>query len=327
MRDLIHAGAEVDAISKMDLTPLHVASACRDGKYHTAACLLMNDADAGASDCQGWTPLHFAVENGHVQIGELLVMKFADIECKDDDGDTPLHLAAWVNNVDFIEWLVDEGAILNVVGKHENTPLYIAASYPSFEAVWVLIRAGTCVNVSNGNGETPLHFASALGHEKVVRLLLNEGADPQRKRHEGWTALRYASFYRRIATVEALLHAGATETATTDDNETPLDILELESWKGCTMRTECVRQLLVQGPSIRAWGRRGWVVMVRARHHREVEVWEALCGQELLNKNCRDSKLWPWWQAPSSEKLSFLDAVMWSREQESGIFRNVELFL
>lgn len=106
----------------------------------------------------------------------------------------------------------------------------------------------------------------------------------------------------------ALLHAGADETASTDDRETPLDILQLESWSGCTMRTE-------------------WVVMIRARHHRDVEVWETLCGQRLLNKDCRNNKMWPLWQAPWSGKLSFLEAVMWSREQESGIFLNIVLFL
>ena len=37
----------------------------------------------------GWTPLHFAADKGHVQVAELLLAKGADIEAKDKVGATP----------------------------------------------------------------------------------------------------------------------------------------------------------------------------------------------------------------------------------------------
>lgn len=44
-------------------------------------------------DEYGWTPLHFAFANGHVECGQILLDSKAQIT-KDDNGRTPLDVAA-----------------------------------------------------------------------------------------------------------------------------------------------------------------------------------------------------------------------------------------
>ncbi|KAI9929628.1 hypothetical protein ASPWEDRAFT_172709 [Aspergillus wentii DTO 134E9] len=55
--------------------------------------LLMKGADVGAQDDFGKTALHYAAENGHLQVARELVNWGADIERKDNQGRTPLDCA------------------------------------------------------------------------------------------------------------------------------------------------------------------------------------------------------------------------------------------
>ena len=43
-------------------------------------------------DCNGWTPLHCAAENGHLSVCKLIVENVDDKNPKDFMGTTPIHL-------------------------------------------------------------------------------------------------------------------------------------------------------------------------------------------------------------------------------------------
>jgi hypothetical protein len=47
-----------------------------------------------SKDANGWTPLHRAAWNGHMDVAKLLLANKADSNAKDNCGETPLHLAA-----------------------------------------------------------------------------------------------------------------------------------------------------------------------------------------------------------------------------------------
>ena len=51
-------------------------------------------AEINVKNNRGWTPLHWAANNGHATIVEYLLTKGAEINVKDNRGRTPLHLAA-----------------------------------------------------------------------------------------------------------------------------------------------------------------------------------------------------------------------------------------
>ena len=49
--------------------------------------------------CNGWTPMHCAVENNKIECLNLLINNSADVNLKEDDeGWTPLHFAAMDNH-------------------------------------------------------------------------------------------------------------------------------------------------------------------------------------------------------------------------------------
>ncbi|KAF9603978.1 hypothetical protein IFM89_039332 [Coptis chinensis] len=61
-------------------------------------------------DSEGRTPLHWAVDRGHLKVAELLVSKKADVNVKDNEGQTPLHYASVCEREGIAEFLVNHGA-------------------------------------------------------------------------------------------------------------------------------------------------------------------------------------------------------------------------
>lgn len=69
-RNLIEAGADVNAVGEDGITPLHIAAS--KGYTELAFTLLENGADPSAMDCFGSTPKDKAVLHGHVALTSLL---------------------------------------------------------------------------------------------------------------------------------------------------------------------------------------------------------------------------------------------------------------
>ncbi|KAH8672580.1 hypothetical protein BGZ60DRAFT_373737, partial [Tricladium varicosporioides] len=69
-------------------TPLHWAS--QNGHLEVAQLLLNKGADVKAAASNGGAPLHRASLNGHLEVAQLLLDKGADVKAPDSDGWTPL---------------------------------------------------------------------------------------------------------------------------------------------------------------------------------------------------------------------------------------------
>ena len=62
-----------------------------------------------ATDENGWTPLHFACDEGHLPIVQYLLTRLlgrADLQTTDRDGRTPLHLACRNGHRDVVQYLL-----------------------------------------------------------------------------------------------------------------------------------------------------------------------------------------------------------------------------
>jgi hypothetical protein len=137
----------------------------------------------------GNSPLHFAVENGNLEIAEVLLNAGAKINYKNSEKRTPLMMLDEDAGAELVNLLIRHGATIDFTDKKKNTALILAAAYADKDVVQTLISAGANVNAVNKQGETALMKAAENGETEIVQLLLGAGADANARNRDGKTAL------------------------------------------------------------------------------------------------------------------------------------------
>lgn len=104
--------------------------ACKAGDVEAVRQLLSAGADVNAKYEDGHTPLHAACANDHPDTVRLLLEKGADMNVENRFGHTPLHLACIYDHADVVQFLLEKGAKVNVRDMFGDTPLHIAMGCP-----------------------------------------------------------------------------------------------------------------------------------------------------------------------------------------------------
>lgn len=151
-------------------TPLHDAiSKKRDDML---ALLLDHNADIMITNNNGFNALHHAALRGNPSAMRVLLSKLPRpwiVDEKKDDGYTALHLAALNNHVEVAELLVHAGrANLDLQNVNLQTALHLAVERQHTQIVRLLVREGANLNVTDKDGDTPLH--EALRHHTLSQL-------------------------------------------------------------------------------------------------------------------------------------------------------------
>jgi ankyrin repeat protein len=173
------------------------------------------------------TPLHAALDKGHMEVALFLVEQGADVNARDKKCATPLHLASWHGDIKVMKLLIDRIADPNAQNKKKETPLVFASENGRLEATRLLLEHGADVNLrSNGEpvGSSPLDRASTNGHSDIAQLLLDHGAKADEQGWMGFTPLHHASQEGHVEVARLLLDRGANVDAQTDYLLTPLHL-------------------------------------------------------------------------------------------------------
>jgi ankyrin repeat protein len=214
-RALIEHGADVNAHSKNDFTPLLFAA--KQGDLEAVRMLLQSGArvndgtplknrpagrraappsDNGDPDVpDGMTPLLIATVSGHEDVALLLLENGADADAADGTGATTLHYSI-LDGMAMIGAVSTKLAVNNYVFRPNMVRLVKALLARGAKPNPRLVREprlpGTTPRFSL-IGATPFLFATASGDLELMRLLIKSGADPLLGTTEGTTPLMVAA--------------------------------------------------------------------------------------------------------------------------------------
>lgn len=206
MKALLEAGADVNArIGKHEqYTILSVAA--KKGQVENCRLFLEHGAEVNAVDYHGKTALMDAVR--HSAVCKLLLEYKADLAAKDGVGQTPL-VYAMQENAKTAELLIDAGADVNVENRYRMPLILLAAKMPDPRLLEKFLEKGADVTASDTNGETLLHHAAESGSVALCRRLLDGGADVNAVSNHGWTPVLRAVQKDEMPAVAFLLERGA----------------------------------------------------------------------------------------------------------------------
>ncbi|KAL5988526.1 hypothetical protein ACLOJK_036291 [Asimina triloba] len=80
------------------------------------------------ADSEGRTPLHWAVDRGHMNVVELLISRDANVNMQDNDGQTPLHYAVVCEREAIAELLLKQNADPDIKDNDGDTPRNLSKS-------------------------------------------------------------------------------------------------------------------------------------------------------------------------------------------------------
>lgn len=140
--------------------------AVNEGKYDLVKSILIRDRSCkDAKDEDGYTPLHRACYNNHVDIAKLLIQYGADVNARTNDQWTPLHSASKWSNAECVALLLQYGADVNAVSEGHQNPLHIAATVSNCRrtAMTLMLERDLRGDALNNSSETAAEIARRTG--------------------------------------------------------------------------------------------------------------------------------------------------------------------
>jgi ankyrin repeat protein len=204
VRLLLAAGANVNARSEIERTPLLVA-ASYPGTVGLLRLLLDRGADLRAQDRTGATALGLAVRSADIEVVRFLVERGLD----------PNALPAGARRVGFARYDLPTTSFMMSKGLNPSPDLLLTtATWHPAELVARWIESGANVNATNPAqyNRTPLMTAVTSEAEgaDTLKLLLDRGADPNVRTTEGESPLDWAIYKGDRAKIQVLEQYGAT---------------------------------------------------------------------------------------------------------------------
>lgn len=195
--------SKIKDVDDFQRTPLHCALEF-EADVKTITYLLKNGADPNAQDDNGDTPLHYAAQNGNIEVVKLLLKNKADPNIINTFAKTPLAEINAKNAehpLELYEVLIKAGAVgcfwepLDMMTEDQKT---------------ALIRLGTkhyTRTERDSQNNTLLHWAAHFGMNEEVTSLLAAGAPTKTKNKKGKTAADVAKDAEHHSISSAILNA------------------------------------------------------------------------------------------------------------------------
>ncbi|KAL3653660.1 Acyl-CoA-binding domain-containing protein 1 [Castilleja foliolosa] len=123
---------EEESGSDLKMDAIH--DLAREGDEEKLLKCIESGVPLNIKDSEGRTPLHWAVDRGHLNVTTVLLDKNADVNAKDDEGQTALHYAAVCERTEIAELLVKHGADVDMKDNDGGAPRDLCESnWPGLE--------------------------------------------------------------------------------------------------------------------------------------------------------------------------------------------------
>ena len=176
---LINKGANVKAVDKAGLNPLHmcvlptvlVPVMEEEDEYPEKAgvcdviqLLASAGLDVNSTDNADFTPLHFALREKDVTVITKLLELGADATLKTRTGETALHRSTidYETFEAFMRFDKHDYLNVNIQDKFDSTPLHWAIWYHEVLVVRKLLESGASLSIKDNMGNTPCDIARLL---------------------------------------------------------------------------------------------------------------------------------------------------------------------
>ena len=178
-------------------------------------------------NCKGWdglTPLHYAVQNGHLRNCKILISNGAMINPIDIDNRSPLLLAVHFNHLEIAEYLIQNKADPNIKDFEGLTPLFYAAAYGDYLLTDMFLFYGGKQKIKDPDGKNPFMVAIWGGYPGIAGLLKKYGADINAVDNLGNSSLALAVKNQDTVSIDSLIRWGANLELETSIGKTALEI-------------------------------------------------------------------------------------------------------
>ena len=225
----------------------------------------------------GYTPLHYAVQGGHVEVARRLIDRGADVHQVDRGGQSALGLAIWRSDVEMMTLLTEAGA------RVTPREFGMAVVHSTPQAVAFLLEHEADPNAipkpsSRKSGRPllpPVILATQRGDPAVLELLIEAGADVSAKDQNGWSSLRWAKrsrSSRQPQDMKRIIHLLERAGAEDGPGERAAMLFDAVLKKDAGR----VRQALRAGADANARDDRGVPPLIYAGAHGQTEIVTAL---------------------------------------------------
>ncbi|XP_014467386.1 PREDICTED: uncharacterized protein LOC106740649 isoform X3 [Dinoponera quadriceps] len=133
--------------------------------------------DVNTKDNDEITLLHYAVNNGDINIVNILLKNGADVTLITNKGNTPLHIATSKGHKDIVEVLlqyVNRNKLNDFINAKTTasgtTSLHVAAKNGYFDIIKLLLKHGAIYNIKNNEGETPFNLSKDQDVNYILKL-------------------------------------------------------------------------------------------------------------------------------------------------------------
>ena len=228
VRALLDKGLDINSENHVGWSTLIVAS--EHNQYAIASLLLSLGADPMKGTIGFRTPLHFAAEEGHVDLVQLLLSQpsvSSNLNGRDHSGQTPLFKAADKGHTAVVELLLQQPTIQPDTASNDGFTPLLQALFNRHTSIirHLLARPDVDPNKADTSyGQTPLWMGCTTTLEILQLLLHRADIDINTRSRRGETPLFQSVQHGSLTATQMLLDAGADVNLSNENGKTPVII-------------------------------------------------------------------------------------------------------